>query len=77
MADTSPAANNRPVAYRGKPEREMSAVSTPKSPAIHAAEEVRPPAVKKLSKAVRKNANRAIKRGMISPKAAKRHLGGA
>jgi hypothetical protein len=32
--------------------------------------------VKKLPKHVRKTAQRAMKRGMISPKAAKKHFGG-
>lgn len=61
MADTPAAPNNKAVTFRGKPERE--AVTAPHAGA------------KKLTPRVRKNAKRAIKRGMISEKAAKRHLG--
>lgn len=55
MADTTTAPNNKPVAFRGKPQRELAG------------------AAKKS--VTRKTAKRAIKRGMISEKAAKRHLG--
>jgi hypothetical protein len=50
MAETTPAPNNKQVAFKGKPMREM--------------------------KRVKKNASRAVKRGMISEKAAKKHLKG-
>lgn len=63
MADTTPAANNKPVAFGAKPEREPAGV-TNAAP------------MKKPSKKFRKMAKGAIKRGMISEKAAKRHLGG-
>jgi len=61
MADTTAAPNNKAVSYRGKPEREPAGVTN--------AAPMKPP------KAKRKSAKRAIKRGMISEKAAKRHLG--
>lgn len=57
MAETTVSPNNKPVAFRGKPERELSG------------------AAKKSS--TRKIAKRAMKRGMISEKAAKKHLGEA
>lgn len=59
MAETPVAPNNKPVAFGTKPEREPSTVA----------------AKPKKSKALRKRASGAIKRGMISEKAAKRHLG--
>lgn len=55
MAETITAPNNKTVAFRGKPEREIAG------------------AAKKSF--TRKAAKKAIKRGMISEKAAKRHLG--
>jgi hypothetical protein len=61
MADSTAAPNNKAVAFRGKPEREPAGVSN--------AAPMKPP------KSKRKQAKRAIKRGMISEKAAKRHLG--
>lgn len=60
MAETPVAPNNKSVAFRGTPEREPTADAL---------------APKKLSPRGRKTAKRAIKRGMISEKAAKRHLG--
>lgn len=63
MADSTTAPNNKPVSFGvKKPAREPAGI-TNAAP------------IKKPSKALRKNANRAIKRGMISPKAAKKHLG--
>jgi hypothetical protein len=61
MAETTAAPNNKPVNFGGKTEGE--AVAKPKV--------IKP----KMAKATRKKASRAIKRGMISEKAAKRHLG--
>jgi len=61
MADTTAAPNNKALAYKGKPEREPAGVQNTAP--------MKPP------KAKRKTAKRAIKRGMISEKAAKRHLG--
>lgn len=55
-AETSPAPNNKPVAFGVKPTNELAG------------------AAKKS--AGRKRAKHAAKRGMISEKAAKRHLGG-
>lgn len=55
MAETVAAPNNKAVAFKGKPVREMSGTSK--------------------SKAVQHKASRAIKRGLVSEKAAKRHLG--
>lgn len=62
MAETTAAPNNKPVAFGAKPEREPPGV-----------ENAAP--IKKPSKHGRKTAKRAIKRGMISEKAAKKHLG--
>jgi hypothetical protein len=60
MAETTAAPNNKPVNFGGKTEGEA----------------VAKPVIKpKMAKATRKKASRAIKRGMISEKAAKRHLG--
>lgn len=56
MADTTTAPNNKPVAFKGKPERELAGA-----------------AKKSVTRRVAKG---AMKRGMISEKAAKRHLGG-
>lgn len=64
MAETTTAPNNKPVSFGAKPEREMSTVAKPRNPAV-----------KKLSPRGRKKAKSAIKRGMISEKAAKKHLG--
>lgn len=61
MAETTGALNNKPVAFGTKPEREPAGLAN--------AAPIKPP-----SKHVRKTAKRAIKRGMISEKAAKRHL---
>lgn len=63
MAETTAAPNNKPVSFGAKTEREPAGVT-------NAA-----PMKKKPSKQFRKSAKGAIKRGMISEKAAKRHLG--
>lgn len=55
MAETPVAPNNKAVAFRGKPAREIAG------------------AAKKS--VTRKRAKKAIQRGMISEKAAKKHLG--
>lgn len=65
MAETTNAPNNKPVAFGAKPDREMAGeMAKPRNPAV-----------KKLSPRGRKKAKSAIKRGMISEKAAKRHFG--
>ncbi len=63
MADTIAAPNNKPVAFKGDVAREPSGVDAPVQKAAS-------------PKRIRKHANRAIKRGMISAKAASRHLKG-
>lgn len=65
MANTISAPNNKPVTFGAKPGREMAGT---RKNAEDQAVDGKPP------KAVRKNAKRAIKRGMISPKAAAKHL---
>lgn len=84
MADTTAAPNNKPVSFSGKTEREMSswnnkgiANSNGSGKGNPAGLEGAGPMKMGKSKAVRKIAKRAMKRGMISEKAAKRHLGGA
>lgn len=62
MVETPVAPNNKPVAFKAKPQREPAGV-TNTAP------------IKLPTKAKRKRAKSAIKRGMISEKAAKRHLG--
>ena len=62
MAETTVAANNKPVAFGAKVAREPAGV-TNAAP------------IKKLTPRARKSAKGAIKRGMISEKALKRHLG--
>ena len=62
MADTTLAPNNKAIAFGDEPEREPAGVANAAP-------------IKKPSKHVRKTAKRAIKRGMISEKAAKKHLG--
>jgi hypothetical protein len=64
MAETTAAPNNKPVAFGKKPQREPAGV-------VNAAP------MKKLSPRGRKTAKGAIKRGLISEKAAKRLLGDA
>ena len=90
MADTVAAPNNRSVAFKGRTEREMPMESKAQNAAMHAAAEgkstigipqsvgkklVRESHGQKVSKLPqRKRAKSAIKRGLISEKAAKRHL---
>jgi hypothetical protein len=89
VAETSAAANNRAVSFSGKVEREMPVVSKAQNRWAHANEDAsgstgkaaremvratHGKSVKKLPE--RKRAKSAIKRGLISEKAAKRHLGG-
>jgi hypothetical protein len=87
MAETPTAANNKSITFRGKTEREMSinhrsAEGKPnedasfQAKAPNAKEADRDPAPKKPGKAMRKKAKRAASRGMISEKAAKKHLAG-
>jgi hypothetical protein len=62
MAETAPAPNNKAVSFGAKkPAHEPAGVDN--------AAPIKPP------KAKRKQAKRAVARGMISEKAAKRHLG--
>lgn len=63
MAETRPAANNKPIAFGDEVGREPAGVRNAAP-------------VKKPSKHARKAAKGAVKRGMISEKAAKKHLGG-
>jgi hypothetical protein len=94
MAESSPASNNKSIAFSGKVEREMPSVSQSQNRFMHAAAEgkvagVSPKVGKdfvkadhgrkigKLPKHVRKTAKHAMKRGMISESAAKKHLGEA
>lgn len=63
MSETIAAPNNKALAFKGKIEHEPAGVT-------NAA-----PMKKKPSKALRKKASHAVKRGMISPKAAAKHLG--
>lgn len=63
MAETTSSYNNKGITFSGKTEREPAGIT-------NAA-----PMKKKPSKQFRKTAKGAIKRGMISEKAAKRHLG--
>lgn len=78
MAETPISPNNKSITFRGKPEREMT--DTPKPETRMNAEDQATDgpkkAVKRMGRGVRKKANVAIKRGMISEKAAKKHLGG-
>jgi hypothetical protein len=79
MADTPVATNNKSISFGRKVEREMSAEELDKrrnaegEPVNGEPAAVRKP--KKMSRNMRKSAKRAIKRGMISEKAAKKHLG--
>ena len=68
MADTSAAPNNKPVKFGAKAGREMAGT---RMNAEDQPVDGKPP---KPAKAARKKAKSAIKRGMISPKAAARHL---
>lgn len=62
MADTNAAPNNKPVAFGNEVGREPAGIANA--------------APMKPSKHQRKTAKRAIRKGMISEKAAKKHLGG-
>jgi hypothetical protein len=68
MAETPIAPNNKPVTFGAKPGREMADTR------VNA--EDRPVDGKPKKPKIRKAAKGAIKRGMISEKAAKRHFGG-
>lgn len=74
MAETAPAPNNKSVNFGGKVEREMSTTKRMNAE-DQPVDGVATPA-KKLSPRLRKTAKKAMRRGMISEKAAKRHLGG-
>lgn len=64
MADTTSAPNNKALNFGDKVAREPAGVT-------NAAPMKKP----KPSKSLRKKANHAVKRGLVSEKAAKRHLG--
>lgn len=66
MAETPVAANNKPVKFDAKAQREPAGV--PNLAPMKSAKG-------KLSPRARKSAKSAMKRGMISEKAAKKHLG--
>jgi hypothetical protein len=68
MAETTPAANNKSISFGRKVEREMT---EPNDHPVKAAVKK----TKTLAPHLRKKAKQAIKRGMISAKAAKKHLG--
>lgn len=72
MADTTAAPNNKPVAFGAKATREKAGAAD----ADMAASTKPPRAVSGAAKtsAIRKTAKGAIKRGMISEKAAHKHL---
>jgi hypothetical protein len=76
MADTATASTNKAVSFRKSVEREMSdnRLNAEGQPVDGAAKPK--PAGKRIKPHVRKTAKRAIKRGMISEKAAKRYLKG-
>lgn len=69
MAESTTAPNNKPVTFGAKVVREPAGVTdaAPMKP--------RAPSGAAKKAVVRKKAKGAIKRGMISEKAAKRHLG--
>lgn len=83
MANTPVASNNKSVTYGLKTEREMSdwqnrGITESSGSGKNPAGLTNTAPMKKIrSKTARKSAKRAIKRGMISEKAAKKHLGGA
>lgn len=76
MAETSTAANNKSITYRGKTEREMSTnhKDGDGKPNEDASFMAKGKGAKKPGKSMRKKAKRAMGRGMISEKAAKKHL---
>ena len=75
MAITTTAPTNKPVSFGRKAEREMSTEKRKNAEAevVDGAIGAKPP--KKVAPNFRSKAKRAIKRGMISAKAAKKHLG--
>ena len=76
MANTTTAPTNKPVSFGRKAEREMSTTEKRKNAEaqpVDGAIGAKPP--KKVAPNFRSKAKRAIKRGMISAKAAKKHLG--
>jgi hypothetical protein len=81
MAETPVAPNNKSITFGTKMEREMSTAPTrlnaeaqPVDGAVSAAPS--PVKKKRITAGARKKAKSAIKHGMISEKAAKKHLGG-
>jgi hypothetical protein len=91
IAETTTSPNNKSISFSGKTEHEMPVVSQAQNRWAHANEdaagstgeaaremvkETHGTKVKKLPQHVRKKAKRAMKQGLISEKAAKRHLGG-
>jgi hypothetical protein len=81
MAETPVAPNNKSITFRGKPEREMSTaprMNAEAMPVDGAAPAAAPKKVakKRMAAGPRKKLKSAINRGMISEKAAKKHLGG-
>jgi hypothetical protein len=82
MSNTTTSTNNKSVSFRGKPEREMSSSMVPdtknaEGQVAEVSAVAKPKKVgKKFGPDTRKKAKRAINRGMISEKAAKKHLGG-
>ena len=66
MAETAPAANNKPVAFGAKAAHETTDA---RENAEHQPVQGKKPKLRKAGK-------HAMKRGMISEKAAKRHFGG-
>jgi hypothetical protein len=80
VANTTTSPNNKSVAFRGgRSEREMATASGRKNAQGELVEgglNEAPTPPTRLGKGVRKKAKSAIKRGMISEKAAKKHLKG-
>lgn len=80
MADTTTAANNKSVKFSGRMEREMSSYNNRGISHSNGSKDnpvgiTNAAPIKKMGKATRKKAKKAIARGMISEKAAKRHFG--
>jgi hypothetical protein len=74
MAETAVFPNNKSVEFRGKPEREM-----PRPPNMDVSAKPgkkNPAGINKGNETKRKHVKRAMKRGMVSEKAAKKHLSG-
>ena len=79
MAETPAASNNKSVTFRGKPEREMTTASkrdNAEGQLVEGGLNEAPTKPTRMGKTMRKKAKGAIKRGMISEKAANKHLGG-